>query len=455
MLGTAWLTLRQVQEALRNGRLEEAQRLLGKSGARDHKRSWELLRQVGHGYVERGERRLGQGDPEAAWQDLLHAEQSGARDSAANLRQGLAQRALADVRGRLEAGEPVRALEAIGLLRERLVQLPELQALEEVAKDWIQARELADKGDFAPALQTVERLRTAWPQLAAVQSFQGELERRRDTVAAALLKVHAAVAERTWRVVIPLADEVLAAAPHHAEARQARARAWQAIEPSTVGDRAAKENKTPAPVSTTSTAEPASRYLLWIDGIGGYLICMGPRVTIGQAVPDATVDVPLFADVSRLHATLTRDAEGYLLEAVRSMQVNGQVTERALLQANDRVTLGGSCQVQFRQPVPVSASARLDIVSGHRLALAVDAVLMMADTLVLGPSSQAHESMPDLRQPIVLFRQKNSLGIRFAGKFAVDGQRCTERGSLKPTSMVSGDGFTFAIEPAGTGMGRS
>jgi len=50
MLGTAWLTLRQAQEALKNGRLEEAQRLLSQSGAQGHRRSWNLLQQLARGY---------------------------------------------------------------------------------------------------------------------------------------------------------------------------------------------------------------------------------------------------------------------------------------------------------------------------------------------------------------------------------------------------------------------
>jgi hypothetical protein len=259
------------------------------------------------------------------------------------------------------------------------------------------------------------------------------------------------VAEARWRDAIALADQALAVAPAHAEARKARAKAWQVLETPTIHAEAPAEAKAPAPVA----ADPDHRFHLWIDGIGGYLICLAARVTFGQAVPEAAVDVALVADVSRLHASLTRDAEGYLLEAVRPLQVNGQAADKALLQPNDRVTLGTSCQFQFRQPVPVSATARLDLVSGHRLALAVDAVLLMADTLVLGPGSQAHIVVPELRQPVVLFRQKNGLGIRFAGNFAIDGQRCQERGTLRPTSMVRGDDFTFALEPAGTGMGRS
>ena len=36
------------------------------------------------------------------------------------------------------------------------------------------------------------------------------------------------------------------------------------------------------------------------------------------------------------HATLTRDVEGYLLEAIRPVQVNGQPVSRALLRPEDR-----------------------------------------------------------------------------------------------------------------------
>jgi hypothetical protein len=194
---------------------------------------------------------------------------------------------------------------------------------------------------------------------------------------------------------------------------------------------------------------------LWIDGVGGYLVCLENRVTIGQATPDAFVDIPLYADVSRLHATLTRDSEGYLIEASRALQVNGRPAERALLQNGDRITLGQSCQLQIRQPVPVSASARLEITSGHRLQLAVDGVLLMADTLVLGPDANAHVQMPDLAQPIVLFRQKDGLGVRHAGSFQLDGHRCKDRGTLAATSTLSGDDFALAVEPLGTRMGRS
>jgi hypothetical protein len=142
------------------------------------------------------------------------------------------------------------------------------------------------------------------------------------------------------------------------------------------------------------------------------------------------------------------------LEAARPVQVNGRPVEKALLHSGDRVTLGSRCQMQFHQPVPISTSARLDLVSGHRLKLAVDGVLLMADTLVLGPGSHVHVSMPDLSQPVILFRTREGLGIRCVGKLTVDGQSCDQRGTLALTSTVSGDDFALALEPVGLRMGR-
>jgi hypothetical protein len=198
-----------------------------------------------------------------------------------------------------------------------------------------------------------------------------------------------------------------------------------------------------------SRAGTPRRLLLWIDGVGGYLVCLSGRVTLGQAVGDAPVDVPLLADVSRMHATLSRDPEGYIIEAARPVLVNGKSQTRALLQPNDRVTLGTSCQFLFQKPVPVSGSARLEMASGHRLPLSVSAVLLMADSLVLGPGEQVHVSMPDRKDNIVLYRQNDGLGIRCPGNFQVDGKRCKDKGMLGLQAAAQGPDFALAIEPAG------
>jgi hypothetical protein len=189
--------------------------------------------------------------------------------------------------------------------------------------------------------------------------------------------------------------------------------------------------------------------VLWIDGVGGYLVCMGQRIGFGQATDNAPVDVPLFADVSRLHAELTRDTEGYVLESGRGVMVNGQATTRAVLATGDRVTLGGTCQFVFQRPVAISPSARLELVSGHRLPLAVDGILLMAENLIFGPSGAVHVPLPDAAGNVILYRTKDGLGLKYEGAFKIDNRPCKDRAPLPVPCFVTSESFTFAVEVVG------
>jgi hypothetical protein len=454
MLGFAWLTLRQAEEALKTGRLEEAHRLLGQPAAQGHKRSWQMLRDVAQGFVQRGQQRARNDDLEAAWHDLLQAEQMGRAESdAGRLRQDLIRTGLAEARMYLKAGEPARAAEELARLKDRGVRLPEQNLLEDAAKSWLQARDQAGQGDFALAIDTTERVRRLLKEPPPpLEQFREELSQRHRLFTTLLPKLHEAAHWKKWREALELAEQVLAVAPRHPEARQTRALAWKAVDPSTV---APVQPPSPLAVSRSQdrTTSP-QRYLLWVDGVGGFLVCLGGRVTLGQATSESYVDIPLFADVSRLHASLTRDEEGYLLEGTRPVQVNGQTVANSLLRPNDRITLGTSCQFQFRQPAPISTTARLDLVSGHRLPLALDAVILMADTLLLGAGPHNHVALAGIEQPVVLYRHREGLAVRYTGSLVVNDKPVKDRAVLGNSASVKGDDFAFSLEPAGPRLGQ-
>jgi tetratricopeptide (TPR) repeat protein len=453
MLGFAWLLHRQAQEALKTGRLEDAQRILAQPKAQGQRGHGELVSKLAHAFVERGERRLRQDDPEAAWRDLLEAEQLHADDKGARqLRVALSRLGMAETRALLHAGELSRAEETLVRLQARGVRLPEFKVLEESVKDWQRAREKAGQGEFSAAVEIVDRVRRRlFTSYRALEEFRADLDVRQQKFAVQLARLlHAADAGR-WREVVEIAEQVLTVAPEHGEARKLRSRAWKALEPVTVAGYSAAPRK--ARDDDMVCDGLPGRFLLWIDGVGGYLVCLNSRITFGHAGADAHLDVPLVADVSRLHASLSRDAEGYVLEAVKPIQVNGQTLTRATLRPGDRVTLGASCQFQFHQPVPVSTTARLDLVSGHRLSLTVDGILLMADTLVLGNGPQVHVSVPDLKKNVVLFRHKDGVGLRHEGNLLVNGQKSAPRGVLGPNATVVGDQLSFTIEPVGLHLG--
>jgi hypothetical protein len=191
------------------------------------------------------------------------------------------------------------------------------------------------------------------------------------------------------------------------------------------------------------------RFLLWVDGVGGFLICLAPRVLLGHGALDSDVDVPILADISRHHAWLQRDAQGYVVEAIRPVQINQQtVSQKALVRPGDLITLGKSCQFAFAQAVPVSASARLDLVSGHRLWRALRGVLLMAETLVLGPGPAVHVQVPDLAEPLVLFRQKTGLAVHYPGKLWLNDQPAKDRSVVEAGTRITVEELSLTLERA-------
>jgi hypothetical protein len=211
--------------------------------------------------------------------------------------------------------------------------------------------------------------------------------------------------------------------------------------------------RTPAPhparpLARAESAGPKGRFLLWVDAVGGYLVCLDDRVVLGRAGSDSPADVPLMGDLSRSHATLIRSGESYMLQAHCPSFINGKpVVDQTVLRDGDVIRLGSTVELEFRQPSPVSATARLAIVSRHRLPLAVDGVLLMAETCIVGGTGQAHIPAATIRDPVVLYRQGNALWCRASGSFDVDGRTCAARAPLTLQSSVLGDGFSFSLEP--------
>src|SRR5262249_26162718 len=150
------------------------------------------------------------------------------------LRQALVRLGLAELRAMLLAGEVARAEQLVHRLRQREVATAELGVLEEGLKAWMRAREYAERGALVLAAETAERPGRMLGVNACSQAFRDDVARNQRRLPALLLSLHDAAAAERWREVLELCEEVLTAAPAHAEARALRSRAWRALEPTTV-----------------------------------------------------------------------------------------------------------------------------------------------------------------------------------------------------------------------------
>ncbi len=190
------------------------------------------------------------------------------------------------------------------------------------------------------------------------------------------------------------------------------------------------------------------RFLLWIDAVGGYLICLKDTVVLGHTSGGAEVDVPILAGISHAHARLHRDPEGYVVEPLHSVSVDGHpVAGPALLRDGSRIQLDTGVELQFHLPHALSATARLEFVSRHRTEPRTDAVILMAETCVLGAQSNCHIVCPRMGKPLVFFRHRGGLYCRTEALLEINGTAHQDRaGPLCPNSHLTSEGLSLGIE---------
>ena len=484
MAQSAWLTFRMAREAIKASRLDEAHRLIEPPLAEGYRKAKVIARELVWAYVARANRELNSepSDVAAAWATLHSAESLNTGEKAVGaLRGTLTRFGLVQARAALEAGNPLTAVEVAGRLRDRAVRHPELTAIEDAAQGWLAAAALADRGKFHEALSA---LADVFPKLTCpptgYEKFKAAVQDRQAKFKSAVARLYDAADARQWGAVVKAADDVLEAAPEHQESRNLQARAWAAVTPATLAynpaeaiaiepgsvvpffpaaAKTAPASPPPAPpppfpsVPHATTLALPRRFIMWVDGIamGGFLVCLNDRVTFGSGTQGGPMDIPLYADMQRFQAELTRDDEGYVIESAHAVRVNDREVARAVLNDGDRVTLGANFQFVFRTPVALSTTARLELVSAHRVFRGVEGVLLMGNSLVLGPSgSEAHVVIPDLCDEVLVYRSRDGLGVRHGRAFTVDERPCLNQGPLTIPAVVDGETFRFSLEGVGS-----
>ena len=494
MLGHWRIALRQAEESAKAGRIEEALALSARPDVSDHRQAVSLRGRLAKELVVRSARRAEADDRPGALADLKLAERNGvAPDALAAARLKLAIRFASEIGRDLEAGDPERVLAKVEGLASEGVSNHDLRRFGEIASAWKTALEEQRRGEFGRAREALDRAGRLADGLdpRGIDAAHRDLEDRQKAAAPAVERLYKALADgKDWAAILAASESLLESTPDHPAARQARAKAWQQISaiaptaqiPGRSSWRAAPPDlRDPMPtqpqpdqprprprpfapgivfldepggVETAGAprrpfpAGPRGRSLLWADAVGGYLVCMDGEVVLGRDGPDSAADVPFLGDLSRRHASIVRQGDGYTLRAHQPTWVNGRpVTAVSTLRDRDVIRLGNSVEVMFRQPSPVSATARLEIVSRHRLPMAVEGVILMAETCIVGGSPQAHVPAPHLAQPVVLFRQGGDLWCRVPGSFEVDGKSYLSRAPLGPHSHVQTPEFTFSLEP--------
>jgi len=261
-------------------------------------------------------------------------------------------------------------------------------------------------------------------------------------------------------------------APQHEAARQARRRAWKAVGMDVThamhrgqpagpvsldwnraagpgGKRSTRAGARSGEVDTVTGSESPQRALLWVDAVGGFLVCLDDQVVLGQPSPGNRIALPILADLSRRHAVIRREAGAYVLEPLQTVRVDGrEINGPTVLADRQLIELGESVQLRFTKPHALSATARLDFESHHKTQPTCDAVLLMADSCVLGPGAHCHVRGRDWQYDVVLYRNGAGFQCRCAAPLIVDGEARSGSIDVESGERVEGESFSFTWEMA-------
>jgi tetratricopeptide (TPR) repeat protein len=452
------MQLRQAEAAWKAGQLDDASRLLAKDDLGAYLPAKDVTLGVASALVERGQKHVEHGDTLAGWRDLETAlTLTGETAALAELRRLLVEQAHAEAERYLAAEDASAALVCLERLRRRECDTAATRLLEQVAKRWLAAGRLIRLGDFPAAEAELSAACKLRPDLRSLENRLNQCRVQLGESRALWARLNQAVAGGDWSAANLACDRLLTIAPENIAAHRSRQQ-LAAHAPTTtrqaVNDQTPPKNpepKIPSPEPPAPSADSNRRMIAWVDAVGGFLICLGDQVILGQPSPGGGADVPILADLSRRHAAIRRDGEGYTLVPLQTTKLDGRLLDRpAPLADGNEIELGDGVKLKFRRPHPLSSTAVLEFVSQHRTKPKVDAIVLMAQTCVFSPRQACHVRCRNWPDDLILFRDGKNLGCRTNTSVTIDGKRIDGRGQVEANSRIQGTDYAITLEELAT-----
>ena len=466
--------------ALADGNLDAAAEHLERGKLLETFQGRRLSRKLTEALLQRAQSATSVGNLALAGKDLsLAGKIATSKDSDAVSRQSnqLVELTVEAADSLLNQGKLNHALQMIDQLGNRDVMDWRADRIRKSIECLQQAESLAASGKFDQSLEQLENAKNIDPTLPFVESRISACRLREIQLRELTEELHSTALKCQWVDVNKCCQKILAIAPKHEIALDAQRHCLTQIKRKTnSGIRATQVPGTLAPgqiansfyqfansspgVSPSSPesskiplATPAvyktNSFILWIDGVGGYLVCVDDVNTIGQAVENAPVSIPIVGDLRRRHARIETSHGQHLIQGLGGgVKVEGAELTGAVELKNDQtIELDGGVRLRYTQSHPLSKSARLDFISRHRTHPWSDAVLLAGQSIVLGPNRDNQVYCPFWKTDLILFQRKSKWFCRTKAPFEIDGVKVEKEGEIQFNSRIEGIDFSMTLEP--------
>ncbi len=211
----------------------------------------------------------------------------------------------------------------------------------------------------------------------------------------------------------------------------------------TAARRAASDASAGSPVAEANRED--GRFLLWVDGVGSYLLLRSDSTSIGRLGSSLAPDIELAADLEGVHAQILRVDHDYFAVARGAVSIAEHPVERHLLADGDEIVLGSRSGLSFRLPTSLSTTALLKLGTGLRLSGDVHTVILLDGHLIFGEGSGCHIDVPKLDQRVILSCEKNAFRCRSPVPIVVDGKIHQNDASIPLGAHVEAGQLTFTL----------
>ncbi len=415
-----------------------------------------LARKLTRTLIQRAQYNTSINNLPAAWRDLTSATEIAHptdQDRLSKHKSKLVDLTIESADAQLSDGKTTLALTLIFELESRRILDWRSDRISKTARLIQSADTLAAEGHLQRSNEKLEQAIYLRPDLSLLTDRRKANHLRTTQIDQLSKELQTALLDSQWNRVGQICKEILVIAPNYQVALEARRRLLERQKTSKIKNSRSPSETTPSfktAKPTIANSQDNQQFMLWVDSIGGFLVCPSQINIIGCAIAQANIEIPIMADLSRRHVKIEAVNDTHLIRPLTHLakiELAGQpIATAAPWGAGKILELDGGVKIEYTRPHQSSSSARLNLISRHRTHPWSDAVLLANDKLILGPDPNNHIYCPHWSHNVTLFQREGVWYCQSNQSYRVDSQSVQGTASLTGRSRISGTDFSVGLE---------
>ncbi len=190
----------------------------------------------------------------------------------------------------------------------------------------------------------------------------------------------------------------------------------------------AKSRPVQAGVIDVPAVKLPSKFVVQIDGVGGFLTVRDDRVSIGPVSSSARPVLALMAGAHIPTATIERNDGDYVLQSGEPIHVGERRITEKVLSDGDKIALSDRCRLKFGKPNAASGSATLQLSSAKLARPDINHVILMDREILVGAGEGNH--IRAAAQSLAFYVRDEQMYCRTEEAVVIDGKSVSTETAL-------------------------